>query len=91
MNTDSIDDLANTIKQEVLKVIKELGQDIDYGVEIFIYSEDLREEDLKNVIKKLLKDLKITYIYPYRETGYYEKKIMWREVEILLGIRPAIL
>ncbi len=91
MNTYSIDELANTIKREVLKLIEELDLDIDYGVEIFVYSEDLREEDLKNIIKKLLKDLKITYVYLYREPGYYEKKIRWREIEITLGIRPAIL
>ncbi len=88
---DPVAELASIIEREVHRLIKELKLDMDYGVEIYIASEDLDDEVLREVIKKLLRSLKITYMYTHEEPGYYMKKIEWNGIDISLGIRPAIL
>jgi len=86
-----IEELTQKIMGEILSLIEELKLDMDYGVEIFIDSGDLDEEDLRGLITRLKKRVKLTYVYPFEEPGYYKKKIFWKGVAITLGIRPAIL
>jgi len=86
-----IEELTQKIVEEILSLIEELELDMDYGVEIFIDSEDLDEEVLRGLITRLKKRVKLIYVYPFEEPGYYKKKILWRGIDITIGIRPAIL
>ncbi len=87
---DLLNNLFEKIYSEVMKIIGDFKLDVDDGIEIYLYSNDLTLNDLKYILNMLRKRLKIVYSVFGREDGFYSKKINIGNISLEVGVRPTI-